>query len=180
MLLVLEDVPGINADQLMTRVSKVTALVGVRGPLIDARCDRSGFPLATLDDGQKLHIVAGSNGKEVAGEGPGNFVTLLAALGLPKAARLKQIHLIAPWAGCDTEQSFAARFERELARRGILVDEVKAPLGPIHSDAHGKIWVYSEAEKQWMPSSPKLNYYVGPRVASKHLPQSCHVQSYPA
>jgi hypothetical protein len=172
MLLMLEDVHGVDADELMARVSKVTGLAGVRGPLIDARSDRSGLPLATLEDGQKLHIVAGSNGKEVAGQAPENFVTLLAALGLPKTARLKQIHLIAPSTGRDREQSFAARFERELARRGIPVDEVKAPLGLIRSDPLGKIWVYSEADRQWMPSSPRLNYYVGPRVAPKHLPQN--------
>jgi hypothetical protein len=168
MLLVLGDVPGIIATDLMARVSKITGRPGVRGPLIDACGSTVGLPLSQLKDGDKLHILGPSDGRELAGRGPRRLGELLTSLGWPPSVRLKQIHLIAPSTGRNGANSFAAQFEAAIRGRGLEVDEIKAPIGPVRCDSDGKVWVYSERFQGWIPSSPALNYYVGPRVPEKH------------
>jgi hypothetical protein len=166
MILVLEDVPGISPADLLARVSKATGAPGVRGPLVDK--DAAAHPLSQLREGDKLHIVGSSNGAQLAGSSPEGLLALLESLGWSRAIRLKQIHLIAGSAGNGGDASFAALFEAAIRSRGFQVDEIKAPLGPVRCDTRGKIWVYSGSHRDWEPSSPALNYYVGPRVAEKH------------
>jgi hypothetical protein len=168
MILVLGDVPGISIDDLLARTSKTTGAPGVRGPVVDARYGIANGPLAQLREGDKLHIVGPSNGAEVAGMRPGSLADLLDSLAWSRSIRLKQIHFIAPSTGRDGLSSFAALFEGEVRSRGFQVDEIKAPVGSIRCDPEGKIWVYSDRENAWLPSSPVWNYYVGQHVADKH------------
>jgi hypothetical protein len=168
MLLVLGDVAGIETGDLMARVSKITGEPGVRGPMVDVRGEKGSRPLSALRTGDKLHVLAPSNGIELAGIGPDGLVDVLVRLGWSQSTRLKQIHLIAPSAGRNGRSSFAGLFEAAIRSRGYQVDEIKAPVGPVRCDAHGKMWVFLETAHDWAPSSAALNYYVGPRVPEKH------------
>jgi hypothetical protein len=168
MILLLGDVPGIDSGDLLARTSKVTGLPGGRGPLVDARDDATSHPLAQLGDGEKLHVVGPSNGVELAGVGPDGLVDLLARLGWSPSVHLKQIHLIAPSTGREGAGSFAALFEAAIRARGFQVGEIKAPADAVRCDREGKIWVYREITQAWVPSSPDVNYYVGPDVSDKH------------
>jgi hypothetical protein len=144
----------------------------VRGPLVTSE---EGTPLTALRDGDKLHIVALGDRTSVAGCSPDALVQRLAALGLSRGVRLKQLHLIADQAGTGGDASFAARFAAALATEGYEVGEIKAPRGWVRSAPDGKVLVRPSEEpleggdaEGFRPSDKSLNYYTGPSVQAKH------------
>lgn len=104
----------------------------------------------------------------LAGFDPEAVAEMLAGAFTGRPARLREIHLISPFTGYGREGSFADLLDLALRRRGMDVDEIKAPLGDVRCDSAGKIWVRLEHSTEWAPSSPALNHYCGPRVAEKH------------
>ncbi len=134
-----------------------------RGPVTSTGEDS---PLKALSHGDKLHLVGTGTGERVGGYSAEELVSHLAALGLSRSVRLKQIHLIAGNAGTGASRSFAARLDAALRAAGFQVAEIKAPVGPVRCDSAGKIWI--ETPQGWVPSSPELNYYAGPAIQDKH------------
>jgi hypothetical protein len=167
MILYLEDVLGLSAEDLLAKADK-RGNAAARGPIV--QFESTGTPLQDLETGQKLHVVGTGNGQTVAGHTPRDLVKLLVRLGLQPTARLKQIHLIAHGAGLAGADSFASRFSAALVAGGLQVDEIKAPLGDVRCDANGKIWLKLADATSWQPSSSALNYYCGPSIQSKHQP----------
>jgi hypothetical protein len=115
-------------------------------------------PLAALRDGDKLHVVA----QGVAGQEPRELVRQLAALGLARELRLKQLHLLADDAG----GSYVERLAEALVAEGYQVGELKAPRGAVAWDATGKVHVRTGGD--WQPSDKTRNAYAGPEVQAKH------------
>jgi hypothetical protein len=150
---------GLDTDLLLRRIK---GGVPARGPLVHPE----GTPLDALRDGDKLHIVATSEQARVAGRTPTELVEYLAALGLPRDVRLKQIHLIAGETGSGGAESYAARLSAALEAEGFAVDEIKAPRGAVQWDGNGKVQI--RTGEGWQPSEGRLNTYVGPRVPEKH------------
>jgi len=157
----LETVEGVRVEDLLARPAK-SGSGTARGPSVGA----AGAPLASLQDGDKLHIVGRGGAMQVSGADAAGLVERLAALGLSPAVRLKQIHLIADHAGEGGSSSFAARFDAALRARGLHVAEIKAPVGRVRCDEAGKIWVFRDGA--WLASNSDLNYYTGPAVQEKH------------
>ncbi|HKO58419.1 MAG TPA: hypothetical protein VJ276_21320 [Thermoanaerobaculia bacterium] len=150
---------GLDVGALLRREKRG---VSARGPLVQAR----GTPLAELREGDKLHIVGIAGEARLDGKTPAELVALLAALGLPRGVRLKQVHLIADETGRGGGESYAARLSAALIDEGFDVDEIKAPRGRVRWDEEGKVHILDG--EQWVPSERGLNAYVGPRVADKH------------
>jgi hypothetical protein len=160
MILVLDSSDGVRLEDLLARPSK-----SGQGPARGSVAVGDAA-LSTLGDGDKLHLVGSGTGGRVGGYAAEDLVAHLAALGLSRSVRLKQIHLIAADAGKGSEQSFAARFDAALRAAGFQVLEIKAPMGRVRCDSAGKIWI--ESGKGWAPSGPEFNYYAGPAIQEKH------------
>lgn len=171
MILLLEDLDHLPEKALMARVGK-TGSPGVRGPSVVARSPSDGRPLERLHEGEKLHIVGSGTQERVFGKDPAALVRLLLELGLSASIGLKQIHFIADDTGVGGAESFAARFAIEIEKKGLRVDEIKAPVGKVRCDSNGKIWICSDRTSGWLPSNASLNFYAGPRVQPKHLGSS--------
>jgi hypothetical protein len=150
---------ALDTDALLRREKRG---VSARGPLVRPE----GTPLAGLRDGDKLHIIGVADAARLDGKTPSELVGFLAALGLPRGARLKQVHLIADETGRGEGESYAARLSAALEAEGFEVDEIKAPRGRVRWDGEGKVHIF--AGDRWQPSQRELNAYVGPRVPDKH------------
>ena len=162
MLLSIEEVDGLDLDDLLARPNK-KGQPGVRGPLVSAG---RGLPLQSLANGDKLHIVATGDEHFVARKGPSDLLGYLVELGLSREIHLKQIHLIAASTGANADNSFGARLNQVMGAAGYVADEIKAPMGPVRWDEARKIWVFFGGE--WQPSSIALNYYCGRGLSFKH------------
>lgn len=165
MILYLEDVPGLNPEDLLARADK-HGNASARGPLV--RLELSGNALDALETGQKLHVVGTGNSQSLAGRTPKELVNLFLQLGLRLTIRLRQVHLIANHTGSGGGDSFAAHLYAVLGKAKLRIDEIKAPLGDVRCDSNGKIWIKPAGSVNWQPSSPALNYYCGPHVQDKH------------
>jgi hypothetical protein len=156
MILIVGELPGISTQSLLAHRE------GKRGPVASIE------GLGDLREGDKLHIVGPFAEGRLAGLSPEALAEMLAGALIGRSVRLSQVHLISPSTGHGRERSFAERLDLALRRQGTDVDEIKAPLGDVRCDSTGKIWVRLEHSREWVPSSPAVNHYCGPRVAEKH------------
>jgi hypothetical protein len=161
MVLVIDELSRTPPKDLLAKIGR-TGQAQVRGPLIAGPWHPNDKPLATLTEGSKLHVVAGS---ELTSD---SLLQTLLDLGLKPDVRLRQIHLLIDNGGLGGITSLAERLSTALTERGFQVDEIKAPRGRVRWDTNGKVHVCLTGQEDWQPSGPALNYYTGPAVLEKH------------